>query len=844
MTGAPIYQLVASFDTETTNYTYKDSANKTIHCAWCILYTFEDIRKIGIRKYTLGKGDINYFRNEDEALSYIDSLIEWGENRNVIPIIAGYNLMFDLQTLMESLNKKYFITAVAQSATNAYCVDLHNSEDSKLPLLRFWDTFHLEMRGLSAMGETAGVPKLYGDWDYSKIRTNTTPLTDKELEYAAYDVHIIPSYLRYLLESNEWLKPTDFGTIVMTKTSIVRTYAARNIGNLKYIAKNGKKVSLSSAFMQTCATEYWKDYSQYALQRACFRGGFTFTSANLASREFNNIYSLDETSAHHFLINGRKIPTDFRNVSNTFLNNAVNNIINVSRETVLKRYDHPWLFGIHALIKFTNIRLKKGSAFEKFGIALIPQSKFAVYSPKRTLDTVPDSPRSAEADADIALNGYRDRAIEPVFAFSKLMNAKEACIFCTECELYAISRVYDFDKIEVIKGEASFSWIMPPDYVTLQSNILFSQKQEMKKIIKNYKEGEPYTNEIDKCIPQAIIGGCKKGTITTDFLNSYYQSTVKGMFNGIYGVQSQNVLRPDYEVINGDLEINQNTKVNAENFEERSPKRKKVLYTYGMRIVGGSRLQLVLAIELLYEKLGNNIHILGGDTDSLKVACSNNISANDLINSLCSLHKATRIAINNTQKRVNKCFPTYCVNLKGVGEFEVENEKPYESHVELWNKSRVTFDGKHCHVTCAGLSRPRGLYNIENALDDCLNYGMSLKEACDLCLGYNTYIDNSISHALERTHPRACDRVALHVKDYLGNETDINLHAAIALYPSARNIADTTKRSNYYNVKWLENKKIKINIADKIISYKDNYLIIQKMTVNGWEEIKIPHKEQ
>ena len=839
--GGPRYEVVASFDTETSNYTYADGTGDTRRCAWCVLYTVEDLRSCGIRKYVPGAGETRFFRSADETLAYFEELIAWGRARSVVPVIVGYNLMFDLQTLLFALNAAHPMRATAQSTTNAYVVDVLAEEGSRVPLLRFWDTFHLEMRGLSAMGETAGVKKLTGDWDYDLLRTPETPLTDEELGYAAHDVRIIPAYLRYLLEANAWMSASDLASQVMTKTSIVRTFSKREIGGLSYETRKGNRVTLLSSFLQLCNEEFWVDYDQYALQRACFRGGFTFTAANFASQVVARVHSLDETSAHHFLINGRQLPVGFRRVSAKALQSVCNSIVGTPLASVLASYDHPWLYGIHARVRFTGLRLREGSGFERWGIALVPQGKFALYEAPRTLDSVPDSPRNETAETDVKVSGYRDTATNPTFAYSKLVSADVCELHVSEVELYAISRVYAWDAMEAVAGEVAVSWIVPPDYVTLQSNVLFAQKQGMKALLKSYREGKPFEGEIDPRIPEAIRAECMSGFASMDFLESYYQSTVKGMFNGIYGVQAQNVMRPDYKVEDGELVIDDETRVTRENFHEREPKRKKVLYTYGLRIVGGSRLQLVLAIEMLWEAFGDSVRVVGGDTDSLKVSCDEGVTAEMLMDALEPLHDATRRAIARTQRRVRECFPEYVADLEGVGEFEIENAVPYDQHVELWNKARVTWDGERAHVTCAGLSRPRGEYTIEDAIGDCVSAGMGFGEAVNLCLGYNTFVGNSVSHALERTRPRASDRVRLKVADYTGAEREIDLPEAICLYGAPRNVADTTKRSNLCNVRYLRAHGISVDTSEKMVQCKhvngEQMLMVERIGENGWERV-------
>ena len=244
----PKLVLAAVYDTETTNI--GDGENTR---AFPILFIDNDIRDIDIYNYEPDRDDkINFYRTEQEMQDRIDAYVFWGECLGVVPIICAYNLMFDLQPLMEDLNERYEIHANAQSSTNVYTLDLYSEGNH---VLRFWDTYHLEMRGLAAMGKTCGLAKAKGDWDYSLIRTPETPLTDLELFYARRDVQVIPSYLRYLLHANEWMEQGDFGFRVLTKTSIVRQMARREIERLTVPKKDGKRLELRHAFMQLCKKE-------------------------------------------------------------------------------------------------------------------------------------------------------------------------------------------------------------------------------------------------------------------------------------------------------------------------------------------------------------------------------------------------------------------------------------------------------------------------------------------------------------------------------------------------------------------------------------------------------------
>lgn len=813
------YRVVAAYDTETCNIGVGMDTR-----AYPILFIFNDISEVPIDKYVADVTDhVTFYRYENEALQHIQRIAE--SAKGFVPVVCAYNLMFDLQPLLESLAARYDMRANAASTTNAYTVDLIENDKT---VLRFWDTFHLEQNGLAAMGETCGFAKALGDWDYDLIRTPETPLTDEELFYARRDVQVIPAYLRYLCEVNEWLTPDMLGSIVLTKTSLVRQMAKNEIGSLRIVKRNKKKSTLEREFETTCAINLPQTFEQYAIRKACFRGGFTFTAAATASVPVQNVFSVDVVSMHHTFIVGKRTPYKFELSDKRLLRLAVQEIINTSLEDVLARYHNPFFHYIHACVKFTNIRLKRGSAFEEWGIALCPRAKFD--KSKSSLETFEDdNERNIDSELNIQRLGYMDKAVKPVFAFSKLYSAKAAYIHVSECELWAIAQVYDFDKAEPIYGECSISTTLPPDYVTLQSNILFERKSAAKAIDAHYVEGEPYKRDIPGSIPDNFRKELQAGTMNARLFHSWYQSTVKGMFNAIYGSQAMDVLKPDFEFdADGEMHIDPNTRANKANFEDKLPKRCKVFYTYGLRIVGYSRVHLVIAIMLINKHLGSRVRVTGGDTDSLKISCDADINPNEILKALEPLHNATNAAINHVQERVRSGFPNLASTLDHIGEFEIENEKPYPWHLEGWNKARASFDDKgECHITLAGVSRPRGSYTVETWATDRVKNGADESAVLPIVIGYNTYIRNDTSHALEHRRPKTTDIFDKDVTDYLGNKTHVRAHQSIALYPVGRMIGDTDKHDNAENVSYM--RKVygrDVNVKDKIVGrYEENVFV-------------------
>nr|DAU86378.1 MAG TPA: DNA polymerase B [Bacteriophage sp.] len=793
------FAIATAYDTETTNYGTGEGTRAFVSC-----YMFNDLRAVDLRSYEpdIDGEHVEFLRTCGEAVSYIDALVSWGVDSGVVPIVCAYNLMFDMQTLMFPLSLAYGMECNAQSSTNVYTLDL--LLDGEL-VLRFWDTYHLEMRGLSAMGETCGIAKATGDWDYTLIRTPETPLTAEELFYAKRDVQVIPAYLRYLLDANEWMEPEDLGCRVLTKTSIVRQMARKQIGALHLRNSRGHRMSLLRAFELTCARQMPRTYEQYALRKASFRGGFTFTAANTASVVVENVASLDVTSMHHTFINGRYIPIDFTKKPVRALAAMCESVLATSRTDVLKNYHKPFKCAFHARLRFENIRLREGSPFEEWGIALIPEGKFKRTPAKRAEWGADERARAAEAAT--RASGWHDTAREPVFAFGKLMSATECTLHVSELELWCISRVYEWDALTVVLGEGTRKFRRPPDYVTLQSNLLFETKSHAKIINKRYREGEPYPHEIPATIPEGIAEHLRDGTCSAKFFESYYNSTVKGMFNGIYGTMAQDVFKPSYAVEDGELHIDEETVVDKATWDELQPDGVKVLYTYGLRIVGGSRMHLVIAMELLYAALGGRVRVTGGDTDSMKVSCDADVADAELSQALTPIYDAATRAINVCMKKVREDYPRIASTLDGIGGFEVEScgkTTRYAKHMEAWNKARISLDSEgHCHITCAGLSRPLGAYHIENWLDDMIAKGVPFETLAPLALGYNVRVSNEVCHALQKHQPRATDTFEHRVTDYLGNTSSVAAPQAVALYPTGRELGETVKRANMENTAYL-----------------------------------------
>lgn len=831
-----LYRVVGSFDTETTNlYEY--------NTAIPILYILHLHDNCHIESYYQGAGEIKTCNNPETFIQCIQEVIRKGIDGKYVPIICGYNLYFDIHPILAKLNEIYDIDALAQTATRLYHLDLKLGNKT---VLRFWDTQHLEPTGLATMGNACGFQKLDG-WDYDLTRSPETPLTDREIEYAKRDTTIIPAYLRLLLEQNPSIEGKDLGNRILTATSLVRNMAYREIGKL---TTTNPKVTLNREFERIVENESPKSFMQHALNQACMRGGLTFTSAKYASKVINDVISMDANSMHPHKIVMQRVPVQFQTTSAGFLTRIAEKITNTSLKRVLKYYHKPFDYGLNACIRFYNLRLRKDSPFEDWGIGLLSQSKFGVNKKNHENDlSLPTDERQAAVEAMMKSRGYMDKAVNAEFAYGKLMKAARCDIFVHEIELWNIAQVYEWESMQVVFGEMTAKFRETPTRTVLQTTYLFEQKDAMKRLIALYRADK--IQEIQdsretkfKSIPDFIMTGVLNREISLEFLDSYYTKTVKGKYNGIYGAQAMNEYKPSYLVVGGELAIDHSTIPSVDSWEKYAKKKSKVWFQYGSRIVGGSRMHLIIAMMLLYTKYEGKIVIVDGDTDSLKIhLIDSTITGRDLVAVLAPLHAATRKGLDLRLNKIQDLYPEHWSSLPNLGEFEVENEKPYDYYFAAWNKARIVgkldSEGKiRCNITAAGLRRVRDFVNINHILDTLCNK-YSFEEIAPKILGYNTFISNSIANSLQHHIKPASDSFSGKVTDYLGVTCELtNWPVAVYLEPAGRWLGETTQPGNaqnimYKNVVYGEN----MDDSEKLVDFNPNDGVCV-ITVDGVEKYR------
>lgn len=663
------FRVIGSLDTETT------TTGRGSFVCLLQLRTWKNLK---------GRGKTVFYDTPEELIA---ALPMGGEPT---PIIAVYNLQFDFVSLEPIFVEKGYQLESFGPHTSPFYIDVIQDGQT---VLRFWEVSRLCPQGLAVMGELAGLPKLEGEWDYSLYREPGDTLSEEEKAYAERDTEVIQAYLFYLLRTNKFLKESDLGTRLLTQTGLVRLFGERVVGRKEL-----------RAFRAAAAQEEPEDEGTYRLRKACFRAGLTFTGGKNAGKIFENVISIDTVSMHHSFVLGRLVPRGFHKAEPKVLERALENIFETHVDEVLANYERPFGTAIHARVKFKGLKLKTGSVFEEQGIASLARGKFT----QNVIYDWEDGSSSQTAENRNRSKGFLDQGKGLRFEFGKLVEAQEATIFLTELEAWVMAQVYSWEGFEVLEGELTTRFQVPPTYVLKLDQELYKNKSEMKKYLRG-NEGA--------AVPQAI----KEAPRSVQ--EGYYLRTSKGMFNSVFGLVAMD-----------------SHKYTDEYSKIKAP---SSWYTMGMRIAGGSRVHLAIAMILINETFHGRFSVLGGDTDSIKIA---GLTNDEIQQALQPLHTAITKAIAITLDQAG----IESEQFQGIGTFESEGTASLE--VEVFNKNRLAWTGDRFELTAAGIPTPPNRPNLESALTSLARkYGPNM--VMSEIYGPNLEVDSSLSCFLFPVRP-------------------------------------------------------------------------------------------
>lgn len=141
-------------------------------------------------------------------------LYDWHNQEDLAKI---YNLMQHLPWLMVDM-----IGSLGQIYQSIVFDDMY------MPII-IRDSLKVYNTSIRALGETFGIPKLVGDWDYKKYRDENWKMTDKEALYFWHDIEILQAaMLKYLSRMNTKIYLTNAGEAYESLQDKINSLDMRN----------------------------------------------------------------------------------------------------------------------------------------------------------------------------------------------------------------------------------------------------------------------------------------------------------------------------------------------------------------------------------------------------------------------------------------------------------------------------------------------------------------------------------------------------------------------------------------------------------------------------------------
>lgn len=770
------YRIAGAYDSETCNIKSRLCAYPVLHQVGLLDCPITDICSDNVEDHT----EMHLFRHTLDLYSFLDSLVE--TDHDYVPVICCHNLSFDMYGLSAWLDGLPNVRVLAKSCRKPITFTICDDEGKARLVL--WDTLVFSQQSLERMGDDCGYPKAKGYWDYSKIRTPETPLTNDELTYATHDVYALLAWLAWWLNRNPEIDPARLGLNVVTKTGVVRERRRVRFENFK---GNGNKYTIGKYWRYLNKTQLPKTDDGLYTMIACTRGGFTFCASKHASQVYDlkddeRVYGFDAVSMHPSCMVSHHYPVNFHKATSRALEDAFYIIARKDVDYLLSKWHKPFNSAFLALFEFTDMKPKAGSLYEKHGILPLASARFT--NPKYELNEDNQDHQEFVEQSD-----YKDTAVNPVFLFGKLVSADVCRVYITELTAWEIAQAYDFSSVRAISGYIAGRFVRPPDMAVV-SVMQFYKAKNLYKDARHlhYSYGhidERTANDLERVgIPKAIVSGMFSGTISDNDIDATYQG-LKADLNALFGIEATNMYRRDTVLTSEGISYA------GEHGIDNAPDNPKAWYQFGQRIVGWSRIVQHCAMQLIEPYCGD---IVNGDTDSLKFTAH----ISDMPKILKALQRLS-VAIDGAKehecKRVKRAYPRFYDALDNIGHYAYEFD--VTKFCASWNKAYCMVqsdprDGKeHLSFTIAGLPTKRGI----NALaDSMLSQGVPIGEICDAFLGYNVTYANDVMRLNRRVFPEWSDIATLDV-----NGEKVVEPKALALFPMAKTVNDTGNTENRSN---------------------------------------------
>lgn len=812
MKNSKQYRIVGAYDSETTNYTEAGEI-----CAFPILHqlgllsddvTIETVTQENVEDVCT----VHMYRHTLDLYEALDDIASG--SRAFVPVLLCHNLAFDMYGLSQWLNR-HEVRVLAKSARKPITFTV--LDDAGRPSLVIWDTLIFSQQPLARMGDDCGYRKGVGEWDYMRVRTPDTVLTDDELDYAKRDIYTLLAWFGWWLRRNPDIEPSRLGLNVVTKTGVVRE---RRRVRFDAVKGNGQKNNIGRYWLYRCRMEQPADDDELYTMFAATRGGFTFVASRYASVPFDlagtskAVSAYDATSQHPAQICSHVYPIGFRKMPASVLKLAFELIGKITLERVLERWEKPFPVAFYACFRFHNLRPKEGTVFERDGVMPLASARF------RTPEQLAEDNGDKQAYNDeMEHRNYCDSVSGAVCAFGKIVSADVAELYITELTAWEIWQAYEWDDVEAVHGYETGRFVKPSDMDTVSVMQFYKAKDAYKVARESYYHSGTIGNGQDLealGIAPAVVASMQDGTISDNDVEATYLS-LKSDLNAIFGISCSNQYRRQTVLGNAGIEYVGDFGIcNA-------PKNPKVWYQFGQRIVGWSRIAQICAIQLIEPYCDC---IVNGDTDSVKAVCDER----QLDNIQCSLDRlgaAVDRGKRSVCARVKRAYPRFYDELDGIGHYV--HEFSADRFCASWNKAYCSQDidkrdGKRRFAfTLAGIPTRRRVsanscfIGLNGYADRLYGLGWSFADVCNLMLGYNVTYANDVIRMNARKFPAWGSSVYMKVRDYAGRSATVAEPAVLALYPMTKTINDVSSADNAQNMRYALDNNPNVNTSPKLV---------------------------
>lgn len=807
MSGYKPYRIIGAYDSETTNIKVQG-----IYHSFPILHQLGLLDGVDVTEITpeniIDNVNIELFRHAVDLYARLDELMEI--DFDFVPVILCHNLAFDMYGLSPWLSDRN-VRVLAKSARKPITFTVMDENDK--PKLVIWDTLIFSQQSLERMGKDCGYTKAIGEWNYNLVRTPETPLTSNEIDYAKRDIYTLITWVSWWLKHNQDIDPEKLGFSVVTKTGVVRERRKVRYSKLHGMG-NAKNVQYY--WLSRCDLEAPKTDDELFTMLASTRGGFTFCSMVNASKPFDLVgtdmvcAAYDATSQHPAQLVSHMYPFQFKEMPGHVLDLAFELVGKITIDRIFRQWERPFPTAFDACFQFENLRPRKGSLFEKYGIYPLASAR---YKTPEQLKQDEDNGDKAAYMEHLRNRSYCDCIEGAECAFGKVVSAKRARFYLTELAAWEVWQAYEWDSVHAVHGYLTGKFIRPNDIDVISTMQFYKAKNEFKDARKRHYSGKPISNgeKLRKLgISDAIVDELENRTISAGDVEATYLS-LKADLNAIFGLSATNQYRRE-TVLDG-FGISYIGEFGICN----APKTSKVWYQFGQRIVGWSRIAQICAMNLVTPYIET---IVNGDTDSIKVICKeNNLSR--INDALRDLGAAIDIGKEFVCSRVRAAFPDMYDSLDEIGYYVPEFQ--VKRFCASWNKAYCLQDENGYSFTLAGIpTRKRenelsAFIGINGLADRMHALGMSFDEISSLFLGYNVTYANDVIRMNGRRFPEWGDIFTGKVTDYLGNVSRVTEPFSLALYPMSKTVNDTSSSDNATNMRYALENNSNVNTGHKLI---------------------------